>query len=96
MDNLSQLQQAKIYCIKHGHAKFFTNCFGYASCGRCGEQIGDSLMGVFDGKGMALVGHGCKECTEAYNKLSGTDKIIFNRLEKGLNQEDSIKEIDFD
>ena len=47
---LTKRQEAQIYCIKHGHAKYFWSFFGYAHCGRCGEQIGDSLAGVFSGE----------------------------------------------
>lgn len=94
--NLSNIQKAKIYCIKYGHGMYFTNCFGYASCGRCGEHIGDSLAGIFDGAGMALVGHECDTCENAFKSLSDIDQLIFKRLEKGLNLEEALKGIDFD
>ena len=93
---LTNIQKAKIYCIKNEHAKYATNCMGYISCGRCGDQIGDSIGGIFDGAGLALVGHKCDTCTEAFNKLSDIDQLIFKRLEKGLNQEDALKGIDFE
>jgi len=60
---LTQKQEAQIYCVKHGHAKFIWSFFDYVHCGRCGEQIGDTLAGIFSGKGYVVVGHDCEECT---------------------------------
>jgi len=78
---LTQQQNAQIYCVKHGHAKYFYGFFGYAYCGRCGDQIGDSIAGIFDGKGMVLVGHDCNECTKVIATLSQLDLKILKRLE---------------
>lgn len=78
---LTKKQEAQIYCVKHGHANYFWSFFGYAHCGRCGEQIGDNLAGIFDGKGKVLVGHDCDECTLAISKLSQLDLGILKRLE---------------
>lgn len=82
MAKLTKVQQAQIYCIKNGHARYVSNCFGYVHCGRCSEQIGDRLAGVFDMKDMISVGHKCKVCNKLRKKLSVLDKKILDRLEK--------------
>jgi len=78
---LTKEQEAQIYCVKHGHAKFVWTFFGYVHCGRCSTQIGDTLAGIFSGDGYYLIGHKCKECTKAYTTLSFTDREIVRRLE---------------
>ena len=75
-------QKAQIYCIKHGHADYIWNFFGYVHCGRCGEQIGDTLAGVFDTTNKIFVGHKCKTCSKLKKKLSSLDKKILVRLER--------------
>ena len=79
---LTHQQQASIYCIKHGHASYIWNFFGYVHCGRCGSQIGDRLGGIFDISSMMIVGHKCKTCNSLKKKQSKLDKEILSRLEK--------------
>lgn len=79
---VTQKQEASIYCIKHGHADYIWTFFGYVHCGRCGDQIGDTLAGVFDTKKMIVVGHKCKMCSSLKRKLNKLDKEILKRLEK--------------
>lgn len=52
----------KIYCARHGHSNVISNCFGYISCGRCGEQIGDTLAGLYSNPKAVLIGHSCPSC----------------------------------
>ena len=41
----------KTVCAWMGHSfQVVETCFGYIHCGRCGEQIGDALGGVYDTK----------------------------------------------
>jgi len=83
MTKLTKEQKLKIYCVKHGHAKFVTMCFGYVSCGRCEEQIGDRLGGYFDINGFLVIGHkNCKNCNKVRKTLSKMDLRILERLEK--------------
>lgn len=82
---LTQQQKAKIYCVKHGHANYIWMCFGYVHCGRCGEQIGDRLGGVFDTRDILVLGcknKPCKVCDPIKKKLSKLDKEIFKKVEK--------------
>ena len=79
---ISVEQEAQIYCIKNGHADYISMCFGYVHCGRCNEQIGDTLAGIYDTTNKMLIGHKCKKCSEVKSKLNKLDKKIVNRLEK--------------
>ena len=99
MSKLDQKQKAQIYCVKHNHGGYVWTFFGYVHCGRCGQQIGDTLAGVFDTTNMLLVGHKCKKCSKLKKKLSSLDKKILNRLEKSKNKfyeyEEILKGISF-
>lgn len=73
----------KVFCALFGHSKVIDTCIGYVHCARCGEQIGDALGGYFNGKGYAIVGHGCPECKEAYKKMRWWHKILSPNPFKG-------------
>ena len=96
---LSQVQKAQIFCIKNGHANYITTCFGYVHCGRCSDQIGDTLGGIFDTSNKILVKHNCKKCNNLKKELSPLDKKILSRLEAEKsnfpNYDEILKEIDF-
>ena len=79
---LTQEQEAEIYCVKHGHADYICNFFGQVHCGRCSNQIGDRLGGVFDTTDKIFVNHKCDTCDKLKKKLSPLDKKILGRLEK--------------
>lgn len=79
---LTKEQQAQIYCVKHGHADYIWNFFGYVHCGRCGQQIGDRLGGYFDTTNKMFLNHDCKTCNKIKKQLSKIDKEIVKRLEK--------------
>ena len=79
---LTHSQEAEIYCVKHGHASYIWQFFGYVHCGRCGSQIGDRLASIFDTTNMIMVGHKCSKCSSLKKKLTSIDKIILSRLEK--------------
>lgn len=82
---LTQEQKAKIYCIKHGHAKYVNLFMGYVYCGRCSDQIGDTYSSPFDFDDKALIGHKCNRCDKAEKKLNSMDKEILKRLNKDKN-----------
>jgi len=98
--SLSQEKNAQIYCVKHGHANYIWNFFGYVHCGRCSTQIGDRLGGYFDTTDMILIGHKCKKCDNLKKKSSLLDKTIIKRLEKSKNTlfdyEKILKGLDFE
>ena len=100
---LNKEQEAKIYCVKHGHANYVWKCFGYVYCGRCGEQIGDQLASVFDTRDLLVSGctdKNCKVCKPLIKKLSPMDLKIFKRVDKAIEKgspdyKKILKDIDF-
>lgn len=102
---LTKVQEAEIYCVKNGHADYIYKCWGYVHCGRCGQQIGDTLGGVFPCDKIIEVAcdaSPCKHCDPIYKKLSKMDKKILRRLkadhkkEKFSDHEKILKDINFD
>lgn len=79
---ITKEQKMRIYCVKHGHAKYVTMCFGYVYCGRCGEQIGDRLAGIFDTTNVMFINHKCPTCNKIKKTLSKMDLKIVEKLEK--------------
>ena len=71
---LTKQQEMQIYCVKNGHAKIVEMCFGYVNCKRCGDQIGDTLAGVFDLSTYVLDQHDCDQCQLNYRKLKRVEK----------------------
>jgi len=59
-----------IYCVLIGHSRIIDTCFGYIYCGRCEDQIGDSLGGVFDTSKSVVIDHNCKQCTKNYKHMT--------------------------
>lgn len=66
----------KLFCAIFDHSKIHENCIGYKYCGRCGTEVGDSLMGVYDGKHTVIVGHNCSLCIINYKNLTWIDKFM--------------------
>lgn len=73
--NLATAERNAVVCAMIGHSSIISMCFGYVHCGRCGEQIGDRLGGVFDTTNSVLIGHNCETCQENYKKLTWEDKL---------------------
>lgn len=64
-----------VTCSLIGHSKIITGCFGYQYCGRCTQQVGDTLGGVgVDGE--VIVGHECPTCVRNYSRLGWKDKVF--------------------
>jgi len=69
-------KKKEIICTFIGHSLIQTSCFGYKYCGRCGEQVGDSLGGIwYDAEKAVLAGHNCKTCRANFKKLSWREKL---------------------
>lgn len=73
---ISEEQRASVVCSLVGHSRIITTFFGYIYCGRCGQQIGDSLGGVFDGASSVIVGHDCKACRKNAKTLTWRDTFL--------------------
>jgi len=87
---LTKEQKRKIYCVKHGHAKYITKCWGYVYCGRCGEQIGDQLASCFDTTKLLVVGCNktpCFDCDPIRKSLNKMDLAILKELEAEMESE---------
>ena len=69
-------ERNRITCALIGHSRIVTYCFGYVSCARCGDQIGDTLGGMTDLGENVVVGHACDICRANYEKLSWQDKLF--------------------
>jgi len=65
-----------IVCQLIGHSRIVELCFGYVSCARCGDQIGDTLGGTYDLSDKIVVGHNCETCRANYAKLNWQDRFM--------------------
>lgn len=66
----------QIFCVLFGHSRIVETCFGYVHCGRCEEQIGDTLAGIFNLTEYVIKNHNCKVCRKNYEKLNWKDKFL--------------------
>ena len=65
-----------VVCALIGHSNIEVVIFGYRYCARCGDQVGDNLMGWDGNRNSVVVGHNCDVCRENYKKLSWKDKFM--------------------
>lgn len=64
-------------CALIGHSNIQTTCFGYYSCARCGDQVGDALASIYpNAVNVVIVGHNCKTCRKNYKALTWRDKFL--------------------
>ena len=68
-------QRNEIVCALIGHSEIVEVCWGYWTCGRCIEQLGDSLGGAYSNTVAVIVGHNCKVCRKNYKALTWKDKL---------------------
>lgn len=64
-----------IVCALVGHSRIQETCFGYFHCGRCEEQVGDNLAGVYDAGDVVIIGHDCNTCRANYEDCTWRDKL---------------------
>ena len=79
IDGLPPETQKAIVCALVGHSRIQAYCFGYWSCGRCEEQVGDSLGGSYNAEGCVIVrhlGNSCQRCRENYAALTWKDTFM--------------------
>src|SRR5690606_34828596 len=65
-----------IVCQLIGHSNIIESCFGYIHCARCGDQIGDTLGGVYSNSKAVIVGHNCETCRTNYESLGWEDRFL--------------------
>lgn len=76
LGEITEPERNRITCALIGHSRIVTYCFGYVSCARCGDQIGDTLGGMTDLENSVVVGHACDICRANYEKLGWQDKLF--------------------
>ena len=69
-------QIKKVACSLIGHSNIISTCFGYVHCGRCGDQIGDTLAGCYPVDKCVIIDHNCSLCRKNYKKLNWKDKFM--------------------
>ncbi len=70
-------QRNSIVCSLIGHSMVQTTFFGYHYCGRCGDQVGDTLASIYpDAERSVIIGHNCPTCQENFKKLTWKDKLF--------------------
>lgn len=57
---------AAVVCALHGHACVETGFMGEWACDRCGNRVGDSLMGSHVPR--VIRGHDCPQCSDGWLK----------------------------
>lgn len=73
---LAEDEQRRVVCALIGHSKVISQCFGYLTCERCDEQIGDTLGGAADASANVLVGHDCPVCRKNVKTLTWRDTFM--------------------
>jgi hypothetical protein len=76
LGDISDDQKKSIVCALIGHSKIITLCIGEVACGRCGEKIGDTLMGTYPMEDVVIIHHNCKVCRKNFKKLGWEDKFM--------------------
>lgn len=66
----------RIICVLWGHSNIQSGFWGYWYCGRCEDQVGDSLGGIYWNENTVVIGHNCNKCQSNYKKLSWKDKLL--------------------
>lgn len=65
-----------VFCALFGHSRIQSAFFGYFHCGRCQAQVGDTLAGVYDARGVVIEGHDCDQCRKNYAGFTWRDKLL--------------------
>lgn len=66
-----------VFCALWGHSyRIVTNCFGYKYCGRCGQQVGDSLGGYWDGSRACDINCACNACRKQWESIPWWQRLL--------------------
>ena len=65
-----------VVCSLLGHSLIQECCLGYYTCARCGEQVGDSIGGVYSASNVVVLGHDCPVYRANYEKLDWRHRIF--------------------
>ena len=64
-----------IVCSFIGHSRIQSVCFGYFYCGRCEDQVGDTLAAAYDASKVVIISHDCPTCRDNFKTLTWRDKL---------------------
>ena len=74
---LDEATQRNMVCAMVGHSRIVSLGFlGYVYCARCGDQIGDTLAGIFDTSKSVVMHHNCDTCRANYEECDWRDKLM--------------------
>ena len=77
LGNITDNQRNDIICSLIGHSRIQEQCFGYYNCGRCGQQLGDTLGGSYPFAAKTVVrGHNCDTCQANFKECTWRDKLF--------------------
>lgn len=77
LGELNDTTKKSVVCALIGHSLIQETCFGYHYCGRCGEQVGDTLGGTYyDAPNTVIIGHVCETCRTNFEKLDWKHKYM--------------------
>ena len=77
LEGLDPRQARRVACALIGHSRVQHIFFGYWSCARCGEQVGDTLGSAYSAAMQAVaVDHHCDHCRENVRTLEWTDVFL--------------------
>ncbi len=76
LDLQDEETEKDIVCALVGHSDIINICFGEVTCGRCGDILGDTIIGLYDTKENVVIGHDCKTCRKNFKKLTWRDKFM--------------------
>lgn len=77
IEGLDAETQKRVVCALAGHSRIQTTCFGYYYCGRCEDQVGDTLASIYPGAQSAVVvGCDCIICRKNAETLTWRDTLL--------------------
>lgn len=76
IEGLNDETARAVICALVGHSKVIDICFGQVTCNRCGEILGDTLIGCYDTTDKVVVNHACDTCRDNYKKLDWHSKLM--------------------
>ena len=80
---LDEDTQKRMVCALIDHSRIVSFCWGYITCGRCGETIGDTIASTFSLKEKVIINHKCDTCKKNYKSMGWKDKFLVDDPFKG-------------
>ncbi len=71
----------RIMCALFRHSNIEDVCFGYHYCARCGDEVGDSLAGIYGNSEVVGIGCDCELCRYRYSHMGLVDTFLTKKPE---------------